>query len=615
MTAARSRIWAAALAVQFRWAVAAFTAFLLALLWGGIVLQLDYDRAQSVDRARVNVINLSHAFEEHIASVFRAVDQTLIELKYDYERDPAGFDPATALSQHVALRGISLQVSTIDPAGYLSSSSEGTPSKPIYIGDREHFTVHAGSDVGAAFISKPVLGRVSGRWSIQVSRRLNHADGSFAGVMVISLDPQHLANFFNQIDLGNDGFISVVGREDMVTRARTSASGPNPPARNLMGTKLPEMLVKSSYGTYETVSPVDGVYRIVAYRALSEYPLVVVVGMSRSDVLASFVRRAIWLICGSAAVSLIFLCAAHLLIRQNSRRMRTEGMLRSQSAELRKRRDEADFASRAKSQFLANMSHELRTPLNAIIGFSDLIQRGIYGPIGSLKYLDYVRDIHRSGEHLLGVINGVLDMSKIEAGHYDIRLTDVDLGRVSSACARLVSVDAERAAVSLTIDVGTTLPCVRADQQALKQILLNILSNAIKFTPKGGRVTMTAIHATNSRIVIEIADSGIGIAKEDIERVFQPFQQAEETLSRAYGGTGLGLAITKKLVELNQGTIAIQSQAGAGTTVIVEFPAGRAGAVPHYAAVAEMELDFVEMAEAEPAPAAESRGNHGARAV
>jgi signal transduction histidine kinase len=594
-----ANISTAAFAIPFRWVVIAFTGFLMILLWSGIALHVDYDRFQTISRARVNVINLSQAFDEHITSVFRAVDQTLLELKHDYERDPSGFDAGSALSQHIVLQGISLQVSTADATGYLTSSSERTLATRIYIGDREHFAVHAAGDTGAAFISKPVLGRVSGRWSIQVSRRLNHADGSFGGVMVISLDPQHLAAFFDQIDLGNDGFISVVGSEDLVTRARTSASGPNAPSRNLAGSKLSEMLANSPHGTYETESPVDGVFRIVAYRALAEYPLVVVVGMSRGDVLAGLVKRATWLISGGALVSLIFLCVAYLLIRQQSRQIRAEDALRGQSIELKRRRDEADRANQAKSQFLANMSHELRTPLNAIIGFSDLIQRGVLGPIGSLKYLDYVKDIHRSGQHLLGVINGVLDMSRIETGHYDIRLTDVDVDRALKECVSLLRLDADQAAISLVIDVGTTLPRVRADQRALKQILLNILSNAIKFTPRGGRVSMSVTHAANGRIAIAVADSGIGIAEEDLERIFEPFQQSDETLSRAYGGTGLGLAITKKLVELNYGTISIESQRGVGTTVTVELTAGRAGGVPHHAA-GEMTLDFVEVADDSP---------------
>jgi len=558
------------------------------------VLHLQYDRARTVDHARVNVINLSQAFEEHITSLFRAVDQTLLGLKHDYERDSEGFDASAALSQHAVLHGASLQVSVIDSDGYVSSSSEGATTRRVYVGDREHFRVHAGFNPGLLFISKPVLGRVSGRWSIQVSRRLNHPDGSFAGVMVISVDPQHLAAFLDQINIGSDGFISVVGLEDMVVRARTSASGPSPPARNLTGTMLPVMLAKSPRGTYETVSPVDGVYRIVAYRALHDYPLVVVVGMSRADVLASFVRRATWLISGGALVSLIFLCAACVTVRQNSRRMRTEQMLRAQSAELLKSRDEADLANQAKSQFLAKMSHELRTPLNAIIGFSDLMQKGLFGPIGSPKYLGYAKDIHRSGEHLLSVINAILDMSKIEARRYDIHAEDVDISRVVRTCVQLVEMQALQNSISFEVEFGIDMPSVRADEGALRKVLLSLLSNAVKFTPFGGRVHVTASEREGN-LAISVMDTGIGIAAKDLRRIFEPFHQADESLARAYEGTGLGLAIARKLVELNRGTLSISSQVGVGTTATIVLPAARAAAVRDYAAAAEMTLDFVEM--------------------
>jgi signal transduction histidine kinase len=598
-----------AFAATFRGGVVAFTGFLLALLWSGVLFHLNYDRTQTIDHARVNVANLSQAFDEHITSVFRAVDQTMLGLKREYERDPVAFDPATALSQHAVLRGVSLQVGTIDADGFVSSSSAATSSERVYVGDREHFTVHRDADTGTLFISKPIFGRVSGRWSIQVTRRLNHADGSFAGVMLISLDPQYLATFFNRIDLGSDGFISVVGRDDMVVRARTSAIGANAPARNLTGTALPGMLAKAPSGTYETVSPVDSVYRIVGYRALDEYPLVVVVGVSRDDILAGFDTRAAWMISGAGLVSIIFLCVAYFLIRQNTRQMRTEAMLRSQSAELVKRREEADKANQAKSQFLANMSHELRTPLNAIIGFSDLMRNAVFGPIGSPKYIDYARDIHRSGEHLLDLINEVLDMSKIEAGRYDLQFEDVNLARVTSECASFVSVPAEQGKISLTVAVGSDLFWVRADERALKQILLNLLSNAVKFTPRGGRVSVTAAPASDRMIAISVADTGIGIAEEDLGRVFEPFQQAEGSMARTYGGTGLGLAITKRLVELNGGSLTIESRVGVGTTVTILLPATSTGAMQEFAANEAITLEFVEIASPAPNAAATSSAN------
>ncbi len=228
----------------------------------------------------------------------------------------------------------------------------------------------------------------------------------------------------------------------------------------------------------------------------------------------------------------------------------------------------AEEANRAKTDFLSIMSHELRTPLNAIIGFSDMMLNGVFGPIGSSKYLEYARDVHRSGQLLLDMINDILDLSKIEAGRYELYPEDICVAPLVEDCASVLGAIAQQRAVELTFTVDGPLR-VKADARALKQILLNLLSNSLKFTPSGGRVSLDAMAAPDGSIAVAVSDTGIGIAADDFDRIFEPFRQGHASISRAHQGTGLGLAITKNLVELSGGRLSLESQEGLGTTVTV----------------------------------------------
>ncbi len=224
------------------------------------------------------------------------------------------------------------------------------------------------------------------------------------------------------------------------------------------------------------------------------------------------------------------------------------------------------------------MSHELRTPLNAIIGFTDLMLTGVFGPIGSAKYLEYTKDVHRSGRLLLDMINEILDLSKIEAGRYELYPEDLDVAPIVEDCVSVLSVTAQQRDVEL-ISTVSGLPSVKADDRAIRHILLNLLSNAVKFTSAGGRVRVSATVAPDGMIAIAVADTGVGIAATDLDRIFEPFRQAETAVSRAREGTGLGLPITKRLVELSGGQIALESRVGLGTTVTVWLPAMQAGSL------------------------------------
>ena len=234
--------------------------------------------------------------------------------------------------------------------------------------------------------------------------------------------------------------------------------------------------------------------------------------------------------------------------------------------EINKARETAESANRTKSRFLATMSHELRTPLNAIIGFSDMLKSELFGPMGP-RYREYSELIHESGSLLLDLINDILDMSKIEAGKFDLALETFNAGEAVDSAVRLLKAKAEQGGLRLTVDSGAPAP-ISADKRAVKQILINLVANAIKFTPRGGEVTVTSVDA-GDRVVLTVADTGVGIAPEDLPRLGRPFEQATQDASLAKAGTGLGLALVRSLAQLHGGDLAIESIVGRGTTVTV----------------------------------------------
>jgi signal transduction histidine kinase/CHASE2 domain-containing sensor protein len=237
--------------------------------------------------------------------------------------------------------------------------------------------------------------------------------------------------------------------------------------------------------------------------------------------------------------------------------------------------EKAIAANRAKTEFLANMSHELRTPLNAIIGFSEIMKIEALGPIGSPQYADYAGDIHDSGQHLLQVINDILDVSKIEAGRFEISEQEFDVRVVVESCMRIVDGWKDRAGKTLDVTLDETLPGILADPRVFKQILLNLLSNAMKFTEEGGRVALTVNREPQGTLRIAVADTGIGIPADEIPNLTKPFHQVDGSLERKHEGSGLGLALVAAFVELHQGALEIESTLGEGTTMTVVLPPER----------------------------------------
>ena len=246
-------------------------------------------------------------------------------------------------------------------------------------------------------------------------------------------------------------------------------------------------------------------------------------------------------------------------------------MLEESQEQLRKAKNEAEKANKIKTDFLSAMSHELRTPMNAIIGFSDMMKNETYGSLGNDKNREYAADINNAGKHLLNLINGVLDLSKIEAGKEDVNAKETDISSVLFQCLEIVQVLADEKRIVLIQKLPNYFPTIKIDRQHLVQIFINLISNAIKFTPPQGRIEVLGTVEQSQAITIKIMDSGVGIAPKDIPKVMESFERGGHVLTRTESGTGLGLPLAKRLVELNGGTIEIQSELEKGTTVTLRF--------------------------------------------
>jgi signal transduction histidine kinase len=252
-----------------------------------------------------------------------------------------------------------------------------------------------------------------------------------------------------------------------------------------------------------------------------------------------------------------------------------EESLRRGKEQAERAAEKAEAANRAKSEFLANMSHELRTPLNAIIGFTDIMKEEMLGPLENVTYKGYVGDINNSAGHLLEVINDILDLSKIEHGDIELNEEEVDVTKVVESCLTIIEERAKKGNLKLSYDPPESLPKLWGEARRVKQILINLLSNSVKFTRPGGEISVQVLVENSGNLAITVFDNGIGIAAEDMEQIMTPFGQAHTGLNRKYEGTGLGLPLSKMFVEMHGGALVIESDLDVGTAVCALFPASR----------------------------------------
>jgi len=249
--------------------------------------------------------------------------------------------------------------------------------------------------------------------------------------------------------------------------------------------------------------------------------------------------------------------------------------VRTNNDRLQEALSDANAAIRAKSEFLANVSHELRTPLNAIIGFTEIMDGEMYGPLGHERYSEYTESVLQSGRHLLTIINDLLDMAKVESGRLQLKERMIDVAEVADACLSMMRDTIKQQGLDLNVRFPSDAPPLWADQRLVKQMLINLLGNAVKFTPEGGSLTIEGGLNSEGGYTLSVTDTGIGIAPEHLQTVLEPFGQVESAMNRSHAGTGLGLPLVNAMIELHGGTLTIDSAPGVGTAATLRFPPER----------------------------------------
>jgi len=456
-------------------------------------------------------------------------------------------------------------IALFDAHGRMVNSSDDTAPANLDISSRSYFQRARDNRTPARLISEPVSFQAKLPVMLMV-RRLEAPDGSFAGIISGAIPLDYFTNLYRDIYLGPGTAVALFQRDGLLLARYPTLAAVGSNVASLVS--FPQVLAHGPAGVLHSDGHLSGSPLFIATHALNDLPLAVNVTMTDKRAYAEWRNEFIGVVI-ALTVILGMITLLTILAQRHFASYVYLAEARLETTRATEARARAEAMTQAKSRFLANMSHELRTPLNAIIGFSDIIETAMLGPLQQ-RYREYAHDIRSAGAHLLEIVNDILDLSKAEANALKVGHEPLNVATIVAEVDRIVRTQAERAKVKFDTRLDPDLPPVMGDETRLRQILINLVSNALKFTPAGGSVTVSARKAA-ARMVIEVKDTGIGMAEEDIPAALRPFEQLDNSLARKYDGTGLGLPLTKHLVELLGGRFSITSAVNEGTTVAIEF--------------------------------------------
>ncbi|MDG0025813.1 ATP-binding protein [Trinickia sp. Y13] len=550
------------------------TLLLIASLWFALGALTIWDANAEMRSARSGATALADALTAHTVRVMREAEQVAALVSWQVQNDGVSIPLAYYVSSGLLKLDVFVQVAVIDSHGYLRAST--IPGfKPIDLSDREHFRIHLNNPSNALMIGRPVIGRASGKPSLQLSQRISSLDGRFLGVVVVSVDPTYFTELYNGLRIGADGVVAVVGTRDYIVRAlrsgRNQAVGATLPAHD----PLRQALERSPSGNLRTASFIDSRDAVISYRTLKGYPLAVVVGYSTAEFLAAWRTRSFLLLAAAVMLTVLIVAAERRTKALLSNLAAAHDREIAKGEQLEQARSDAEAGSRAKSAFLATMSHEIRTPMNGVVGMTEVLMRSSL----SADQKEMVCTIRDCASALLKIIDDILDFSKIEAGKLQIDRVPTSIEEVVDGLSTSLVTVADARGVALRTYVSTQLPpTAMFDDTRLREILYNLVGNAIKFSAGRhgvqGQVALRAtfVQGAPAQVRFEIGDNGIGMTADTLGKLFQPFSQAEASTTRRFGGTGLGLAICRRLVAMMGGEMSVQSEPGRGSTFTVLLP-------------------------------------------
>lgn len=529
-------------------------------------------RSQVLEQARTDSSNLAWILEAQIDATLRRADSELMRLSSRIPSAALHQASVPAWREHWTheLASHKFQFPEIsnfyffDASGQLLYASD--PTLPTFsVATGPHFKYlrdHPSADLA---FSDVIFNRFTGRPTMVIARALRNQEGRFLGMAAALLDFSHFQTLFDSINPGPNALIVLRKTEGhrLVLRRPVLMEEYN---KSVRGPLTERLTAGEKVGNLRFVSPLDGSLRTATFRVLPNYPFYISLAIADEDVLAPWRRQALYSTLAAAAMLGVL---AWLLLQLRRAELRRSEMLRNlqeRERSLVEAKIAAEAANVAKSTFLASMSHELRTPLNAVLGYAQLLGMD---ERADPQVRENAGEIEKAGQHLLSLVNDVLDLARIESGRLDMSIGDVAIGDVLDECQRLIQPRAQE--YGITLDVNPAPALLRVDRLRLRQVLLNLLSNAVKYNRKGGQVSVRGTAQPPNRYRITVTDTGPGIPAQRLGELFKPFSRMGAERS-AIEGTGIGLVITKSLVELMDGSIGVASTPGTGSTFWVEFP-------------------------------------------